>query len=145
MVPLPLRTFAGFCVLIVVAGVGAPAAQPAADGVAALLRLLQQSAAAGDRAAILALGDPQVSRASFEDFAATVTDPPPTRIVVTERDRAPLDGGALRLVVEVFIERGIEGRLGTWRIDVRAGATPSDPWRILAVSRLSQVTGLYKL
>src|SRR4029078_9123228 len=56
-----------------------------------------------------------------------------------------LEAGALRLVVEVFIERGIEGRLGTWRIDVRAGAAPSDPWRILAVSRLSQVTGLYKL
>ena len=127
------------------AGVRGTAAQPAADGVAALLRRLQQAAAAGDRDAVLSLGDPQVSRPSFEDFAATVTAPPPTRVVVTERDRAPLDGGALRLVVEVFIERGIEGRLGTWRVDVRPGAAAADPWRILAVSRLSVVTGLYRL
>jgi len=148
---MPLRTFAGLCLLIVLAGVPglagiqAPVVQPAPDGVAALLRRLQQAAAAGDRAAVLGLGDPHVSLPSFEDFATTVTTPTPSRVVVTERDRAPLDGGALRLVVEVFIERGIEGRLGTWRIDVRAGAAAADPWRILAVSRLSQVTGLYKL
>ena len=145
MVPVSRRTFAGLCLLIVLAGVRGTAAQPAADGVAALLRRLQQAAAAGDRDAVLNLGDPQVSRPSFEDFAATITTPPPTRVVVTERDRAPLDGGALRLVVEVFIERGIEGRLGTWRVDVRPGAAAADPWRILAVSRLSVVSGLYRL
>jgi peptidase M1-like protein len=145
MVPVPRRTFAGFCLLIVLAGLRGAAAQPAPDGVAALLRRLQQAAAAADRGAVLSLGDPQVSRPSFEDFATTVTTPPPTRIVVTERDRAPLDGGAFRLVVELFIERGIEGRLGTWRVDVRPGAAAADPWRIFAVSRLSLVTGLYRL
>ena len=145
MVPVPLRAFAGLCLLIVLAGIRAAAVQPAPDGVAALLRRLQQAAAAGDRVAVLGLGDPQISGPSFEDFAATITAPPPTRVVVTERDRAPLEGGALRLVVEIFIERGIEGRLGTWRLDVRAGAAAVDPWRILAVTRLSQVTGLYKL
>jgi len=120
-------------------------AQTPPDGATTLLRRLQQAAAAGDRAAILALGHPQMSRPSFEDFANTLTAIPPTRIVVTERDRSPIDGGALRLVVEVFSERGIEGVLGTWRIDARPGAAPADPWTIAAVSRLSVVTGLYRL
>ena len=121
-----------------------PVVQPV-DGVTTLLRRLQQAAAAADRAGILALGDPQISRPSFEDFAATLTAPPPTRVVVTERDRAPRDAGMLRLVVEIFTERGIEGRLGTWRVDVRPGDTAADPWRITLVSRLSVVTGLYRL
>jgi hypothetical protein len=120
------------------------AAQPD-DGVTALLRRLEQAAAAGDRAAVRALGDPSISVPSFEDFAGAITSPRPSRVVVSERDRAPLAGGDLRLVVEVFAERGVEGRLGTWRIDVRAGPAPSDPWRIASVSRLSVVTGLYRL
>ena len=66
-------------------------------------------------------------------------------MVVTERDRAALDAGVLRLVVEIFSERGMEGKLGTWRLDARPGATPADPWTIAAVSRLSVVTGLYRL
>jgi hypothetical protein len=120
-------------------------AQAPPDAVTALLRRLEQAAAAGDRAAIRALGDPGISRPSFEDFAAALASPPPSRVVVNERDRAPLEGGDQRLVVEVFAERGVEGRLGTWRVDVRPGPAPSDPWRIAAVSRLSIVTGLYRL
>src|SRR5262245_51049225 len=120
-------------------------AQTPPDGATTMLRRLQQAGAAGDRAGILALGHPQVSRPSFEDFANTLTVIPPTRLVVTERDRAQLEGGALRLVVEVFSERGMEGVLGTWRIDARPGSTASDPWTIGAVSRLSVVTGLYRL
>jgi peptidase M1-like protein len=121
-----------------------PVVQPV-DGVTTLLRRLQQAAAAGDRAGILALGDAQISRPSFEDFATTLAAPPPTRIVVTERDRAPREAAILRLVVEIFTERGIEGRLGTWRIDVRPGDAAADSWRIAAVARLSVVTGLYRL
>ena len=120
-------------------------AQTPPDGIGALLRRLEQAAAAGDRGAVLALGDSAISRPSLEDFAATLTSPPPTRLVVNERDRAPLDGALQRLVVEVFSERGIEGSLGTWRVDARPGATPAESWRIAAVSRLSVVTGLYRL
>jgi len=144
MVRVPLRIFAGMCLTIALAGVPTSAAQPP-DGVTTLLRRLQQAAAAGDRSAVLALGDPQISLPSFAEFANTLTAPPPTRVVVTERDRAPLDGGTLRLVVEIFTERGIEGRLGTWRIDARPGDAAVDPWRIAAVTRLSVVTGLYRL
>lgn len=121
------------------------AAQPAADSVSALLERLERAAIAGDRGAVLALGDPAISRPSFEDFAGALTSPRASRVVVNERDRAAVEGGALRLVVEVFAERGIEGRLATWRVDVRGGAEAIDPWRIAAVSRLSVATGLYRL
>ena len=146
MAAFVFRMLAGICVALSLSGPQAPGnAQTGADGAAALLRRLQQAAAAADRAAILSLGDPQVSRPSFEDFASALTAVPPTRIVVTERDRAPLEAGALRLVVEIFSERGMEGVLGTWRIDVKPGAAPADPWTIAAVARLSVVTGLYRL
>jgi hypothetical protein len=121
------------------------AAQPALDNVAALLERLELAARAGDRGAVLALGDPAISRPSFEDFAGALTSPRASRVVVNERDRVPLEGGTLRLVVEVFAERGIEGRLATWRVDVRGGVAATDAWRIAAVSRLSVATGLYRL
>ena len=122
------------------------AAQPPADGVAALLRRIEQAALAGDREAVLSLGDPAVSRVSFEDFANTLTAPRPNRVVAAERDRVTSTDGSLRLVVEIFIERGIEGRLGTWQIDVRsAGTATAAAWRIAGVGRLSVVTGLYRL
>ena len=122
-----------------------PAAVPA-DGIAALIRRLEQATAAGDRPAILALGIESISRPSFEDFASTLANPAPSRVAMFERDRAPLAGGrAQRLIVEIFSERGIEARLGTWRLDVSPGDADTDPWRIAAVSRLSVVTGLYRL
>ena len=134
--------------LLLLLGVGpaeAAAQTPPRDGVATLLRRLEQAAAVADAQAILALGEPATSRPSFEDFASTLTTPAPTRLVLNERDRAPLEGRGQRLIVEVFSESGIEGRLGTWRVDVRPGAAASDPWRIAAVSRLSIITGLYRL
>ncbi len=122
----------------------APGSQ--ADGIGVLVRRLEQATAAGDRPAVLALADPAISRPSFEDFALTLTTPPATRVVMFERDRAPLAGGrSQRLIVEIFTERGMEARLGTWRLDVSPGAAEADPWRIAAVSRLSVVTGLYRL
>ena len=148
-----VRMLGALCLALCVAELSSRAEQtrpeqiaaPPADGVTTLLRRLQQAIAAGDRAGISTLGDAQISRPSFEDFAATLTAPAPSRVVVTERDRAPRDAGMLRLVVEIFTERGMEGRLGTWRIDAVPGTTPADPWRIAAVSRLSVVTGLYRL
>jgi hypothetical protein len=144
MAAFHLRAAAKLCLTLALTWSQAPVTPPP-DGVAPLLRRLEQAAAAGDRAGIRALGDPGISQPSFEDFAASLASPQPSRIVVNERDRAALPNNDLRLVVEVFAERGIEGRLGTWRVDVRAGAAPTDPWRIAAVSRLSIVTGLYRL
>ena len=75
------------------------------------------------------------------DVAATLAGRSSTS-ATARRSRA----GTLRLVVEVFAERGIEGRLGTWRVDVSPG-TPRPAIRGVSrpVSRLSVVTGLYRL
>src|SRR3954465_1130230 len=148
MPSIRVRVLAATCAIVCLAQLHVIAAQPGAqplDGVTTLLRRLQQAVASGDRATILALGDTQISRPIFEEFAATLTAPPATRVVVTERDRAPHDAGTLRLVVGIFTERGIEGRLGTWRLDARPGGTAADPWRIASVTRLSVITGLYRL
>ena len=145
MAGITLRAASRVCLALALLWSPAHAAQAPADGVSLLLQQLERSAAAGDRASILALGDPAISRPSFEDFASALSSPRASRLVVNERDRAPLEGGNLRLVVEVFAQYGIEGRVGTWRVDVRPGTAANDPARIVAVSRLSIATGLYRL
>ena len=139
-----MRAYVAVAVLCLVAP---PAgAQAQSDGVASLLRGIEQAALAGDRAALDGLAEPDVNRAAFADFAATLTSPKPNRAVAAERDRIATTGGTLRLVVEIFLERGIEGRLGTWEIEIHPviGTSPL-VWRIVAVGRLSVVTGLYRL
>ena len=146
--PGPRRSAARWLLLLLVGFCRADIAarQPAArDGIAPLVRQLEHAAAAADAPGILALGAASISRPSFEEFARSITTPAPTRLLLTERDRAPLEGGGQRLIVEVFSEHGIEARLGTWRVDVRPGAAAADAWHIAAVSRLSIVTGLYRL
>ena len=61
-----------------------------------------------------------------------------TRVVVKERDRAPLlgtlPGDGYRLVAEVFIETGPRGRIATWHLDIRRPRDDDDgrqPWRIV--------------
>ncbi len=116
-----------------------PVREPAqTDPVAALVQQLEQAAAAGNREAIVALGqDPT----SATDLAIALTAPPPSRIVIKERDRTALEGGQ-RLLLEVFWELGLEGRLGTWSLDVVSGGPG---WRITSATRLAHVTGLYRL
>src|SRR3954454_13378779 len=146
----PYRAPALCCVVLVLAAAGvavlrAGVQPPARDGIAALLKQLERTAGAADAPGIVALGAPEISRPIFQEFAKSLTTPSPTRLILNERDRAALQNGAQRLIVEVFSEHGIEGRLGTWRVDVEPGATAADPWQIAAVTRLSIVTGLYRL
>jgi hypothetical protein len=58
---------------------------------------------------------------------------------VHERDRVATATGETRLTVEVLLERGIEGRLATWQVDLDAMA------HITAISTLSVVEGLFRL
>jgi hypothetical protein len=140
------RTASTVLLVLAVLVLPGPSAQvPPPDGVAGLLRRLEQATATADPAAILRLGDPAVSRPSFEDFAMTVTARAPTRTVMVERDRVPLPDGGHRIIVEIFTERGSEAQLGTWRLDVRPGEASTEPWRIAAVARLSVVNGLFRL
>jgi hypothetical protein len=127
--------------LATLAMLGAPQGQtpaPQLEPVAALVQSLERAAASGDREAIRALG---MELDSTVDLSIALTTPPPSRLVIRERDRTPREGG-LRLLLEVFWERGLEGRLGTWSVDI---AEAEDAWRIVSASRLSHVTGLYRL
>jgi hypothetical protein len=108
------------------------------EPIAALVQQLEQAAGAGNREAIRALG---VDLTSASDLAIALTSPPPNRIVIRERDRTAITNGQ-RLLLEVFWERGGEGRLGTWSVDV---APVEEGWRIAAATRLAHVTGLYRL
>jgi hypothetical protein len=108
------------------------------DPIAALVQQLEQAAAAGNREAIRALG---VDLTAATDLAFALTSPPPSRIVIRERDRTAIAGGQ-RLLLEVFWERAGEGRLGTWTLDL---SQVEEGWRIASASRLAHVTGLYRL
>jgi hypothetical protein len=107
---------------------------------------LEQALGAGDRKALLELAVRDRDAAALDQLAAAVGEKP-TRVVVKERDRQLLDGGRQELLLEIFVERGSEGVLSTWRSVVRppaAGADASD-WRIEDVEALSNVAGLYRL
>jgi hypothetical protein len=120
-------------------GLQAPVPPTAVDPVDALVRHIETAAAAGNGATIGALG---VDGTAASELATALTSPPPNRIVVLERDRTQLPDGRQRLLLEVFWERGLEGRLSTWTVDV---VTSGETSRIASAIRVGQVTGLYRL
>ena len=119
-----------------------------ADPIDLFVLALEQAAATGERAKVQALAHPEAEGAGVEDFTYAVM-PAPTRLVIKERDRSAAGEGLQRLLLEVFIERGREARLSTWRMDLRelpAGAgRASAGWRIIRMERLTVVSGLYQL
>lgn len=118
----------------------APAPQSARpDRFAGLVSALERAAVAGDGAAIRALG---TDASSAGALAAALSAPVPSRLVIRERDRTELTPGRHRLLLEVLWERGLEGQLGTWVVDVvdDAGAP-----RVASATRVTHVTGLYRL
>jgi hypothetical protein len=137
--------------IVLVAAVHPASAQP--DAIEQFVLRLEEIGAAGDRAAILALAHPGGGGGGVADFAYSIV-PKPSRLVIKERDRSTLGPGMHRLLLEVFVERGQEGRLSTWRLDlgdVAADAAPPgtaarpSAWRILRMDRLTVVSGLYRL
>jgi hypothetical protein len=124
------------------------AAQPPSppDAIEKLVVRLEQAMTAGDRAALLALAVKDTDASTLDEFSAAAGEKP-TRVVIKERDRQALEGGKQQLLVEVFVERGIEGALATWRVDLRppaANANPDD-WLIERLEPVSNVSGLFRL
>src|SRR5262249_17740982 len=122
-------------------------AQPQ-DAAAALVARLGEASSGGNVAAITAIGVADGQGTTLDDFARLM-NPAPRGVVIKERDRTPESDGSTRLLLEVFTQRGIEGRVSTWRADVRAGPGANDTdgagLRIVHMERLAVVTGLYRL
>jgi Peptidase family M1 domain len=132
-----------FAVALLLAA-GPSQGQAPEDSATALTVKLETAALAVDQAAIMDLGTPDADRDALGQFATTLTWPPVSRIIIKERDRTTRPDGALAVLWEVFVERGIEGRVATWQAELaRAGA--ASEWRIRRVARLSIATGLFRL
>lgn len=118
--------------------------RPQDDSATALAARIESAAAVANRAAIVQLCADDGDRESVEQFATVLTYPPPARVIVKERDRTPLEGGTLAVLWEIFTERGIEGRVGTWQAELVRPAGSRD-YRIKSLSRLSNAAGLFRL
>jgi hypothetical protein len=116
------------------------------DAIEKLVARLEQALAGGDRAALLALTVKDTDASTVDEFAEAAGENP-TRVVVKERDRLALENGKQQVLLEVFVERGIEGRLATWRMDLRppVAGVAKDEWRIERLELISNVSGLYRL
>ena len=73
-----------------------------------------------------------------------------TRAIVRERDRTPLEGSlagdGYHVIVEILTETAARARVLTARFDLRRPRDgPIDSWRIVAITRLTYVQGLYRL
>ena len=82
-----------------------------------------------DRTALLALAVKDTDATSLDEFAAAAGDKP-TRVVIKERDRMPLEGKRQQILIEVFVERGIEAQLSTWRVELRPPSSKDDGERL---------------
>jgi hypothetical protein len=146
-IPMIVRLLVALA-LFLGAAVPAAAQTPAApDPIPRFLDRLRDIVLAGDTAALEALAVPPASGTSIDQFVGALS-PPPTTLVIKERDRTALPDNGLRLLLEIFGARGTEARVFTWDMDVApvvAGATGPAAWRITRMNSLSFVTGLYRL
>ena len=134
---MPLRLLLAFALLF---SVRAPQqATTARDPVSDLVARLEKAVQTGDRAALAAL---LIDENHAPDLVATVAGGVPTRTVIKERDRTPVAEGVERLLLEMFVEQGSEGRLSTWSVDVGPEGTTA---KIRRAVRLAHVSGLHRL
>jgi hypothetical protein len=122
-----------------------PAQPPGVPGpIDRLVTVIERAAEAGDPDAIRALARPDVRPAPLSEFVQSLTFPKASHVTVKDRDRAPLESGRVRLLLETLTDREAEGRVSTWRLDVAPGEG-GGPWKIADVERLSVISGLFRL
>jgi len=141
---MALRLVLALACLSVAASARAQLSPP--DAIEKLVARLEQVLQSGDRNALLALTVKDTDASTLDEFVEAAGEKP-TRVVIKERDRMTLEDKRRQLLIEVFVERGIEGKLSTWRVDLRPPAPKADPndWRIEGVEAISNVAGLYRL
>jgi hypothetical protein len=125
----------------------APQSAPPQQGVDPLVRLvadIEAAASSGSPDAVRAFARPGIEPAALSEFVQSLTLPRVSRATIKERDRS-IAGARMRLLLEVFTERGMEGRVTTWRVDVEPVNGIDGPWGIASIERLTVVTGLYRL
>jgi hypothetical protein len=133
------------CLAVASSARGQTAAPKPPDAIERLVARLEQALAGGDRAALLSLTARDTDAASVDEFVSAAGTNA-SRVVVKERDRLPLDNGKQQILLEVFVERGMEGSLATWRMDLRPPVGRTDPeWRIEGLELVSNLSGLYRL
>ncbi len=120
-------------------------AQARSGGIDRLVAAIERAVAAGDSGALRALARADVAPAILNEFVQSLTNPKATQSAVKERDRAPLESGRVRLLLETLTDRNAEGRVTTWRLDVEPAGSAPDAWTIVYVERLSVISGLYRL
>ena len=142
---MALRLLVALACLSLACPAGAQPLSPP-DAIEKLVVRLEQALTSGDRAALLALTVKDTDASTLDEFAEAAGENP-TRVVIKERDRLLLEGNRRQLLIELFVERGIEARLATWRVDVRPPPAKADPndWRIERMEPVSNVSGLYRL
>jgi hypothetical protein len=147
MFPMGLRHIvACACVALwpALAGAAQPAPVQGPGAIERLVNAIERAAEAGDSDAIRAMARPGITPSALSEFVQTMTFPKVTRATVKERDRALLESGRVRLLLETLTDRNAEGRVATWRVDLEPG-TATTPWRIADVERLSVISGLFRL
>jgi hypothetical protein len=119
--------------------------------VQSFLQAVEAAISTSDRNRWTDLLSPNADREQSLEFFDAIVPQGLTRVVVKERDRAPLVGSlpgeGYRLLAEVFMETGPRGRIFTWRLDIRRprGGDDRQPWRIVGQDRLSAIEGLHRL
>jgi hypothetical protein len=145
------RSFLLACALAFASAASAQAPAPgAADGVTQLLDRLETLLQAGDRAGFAALIGGDAEPAQVEQFGDDLFVGGSLRVVVSERDRAPLEStlpdNGYRLVAEIFTETAGRARIVTALLDVkRPSGSGVDGWHITGAQGLTSVEGLYRL
>ncbi len=143
--------------LILLGASSIDARQPAAGqsdedlSIQAFLQAIETTISTTDGARWRELLSPNADRDAAIEFFDSMVPQGVTRVVVHERDRAPLlgtlPGEGYQLLADVFTETGARGRIHTWRLDVRRprDATERQPWRIVGQERLAVIEGLHRL
>src|SRR4051812_34242131 len=88
------------------------------DSIVRLVAAIEDATQAGNAEAVRALAAPSIMQAQLSEFVQSLTFPRAERCAVKERDRDASADGRVRLLIETFTERGGEGRVGSWRMDV---------------------------
>src|SRR5688572_13059212 len=128
----------------------AAAQTPPADGVSVLLTRLETMMQSGNADALASVVAATFPSTDLEDLKAYLFRPDTRRVVVAERDRAPLTGtlpgDGFRLMAELFTESAERARIVTAFVDVRRPAGGDvDSWRITGAQVVTSIDGLFRL